>query len=370
MLTDNLPKDDASMRLAHPFRTKAFCGNVSEALSKMVPAREWSAFQKLLRDESILAGGIVDAIDKMRLRTLREFVMAAAQSDGSTEMGGAMPFIIALRHMELPYPIFRVDDDLVDILTKTDISDDIAISMLPLPYPRLYLELGQSRTVNEYLPNILTGQHILEGAYIEQGHDSRFGDGYYIMLTGSPLGKADAMDDASLAFFLPTSAKDMRLQEVIRHTVEHANREAREKGLQETPVEWTDGCYQCILLIIKALLYISLPDARRQLHPEYTNAFKDLQRRKSSAKRAKADRRLQKLSDYVLIQAAPAHEKAFSADAAREGGIKPHWRRAHYRMQAHGPHMSLRKLIFITEMLVGAGDHGDDKVPVQTYHVQ
>lgn len=370
MLTDNLPKDEASMRLAHPFRTKAFCGTVSEALAKMIPKPEWTAFSKLLRDETILSGGIVDAIQKMRLRTLEQFVLAAAHSDGSTEMGGAMPFLIALRHMEVPYPIFRVDDDLVDILTKTDISDDIAISLLPLPYPRLYLELGQSRTIKESLPNLLTGRHILEGAYIEQGHDHRFGEGYYIMLTGSPLGKSDAMDDASLAFFLPTASKDMRLQDVLHRTVDHANKEAREKGLQETPVEWTDECYHCLLLIIKALLYISLPDARRQLHPEYSDALKDIQRLKSPGKRTKAERRAQKLSDYVLIKAAPAHEKAFSADSAREGGVKPHWRRAHYRMQAHGPHMSLRKLIFITEILVGAGDHEDEKVPVQTYRVQ
>ena len=370
MNLESLPKDLTSMRLAHPFRTQAFSGQGPELLRRLTGEKEWAKFVTILRDESILAGAMVEAIQKRGLRTLEQLVYASTQATGSTELGGAMPFLVALRHQEMPYPIFRVEDALVDILTKTDISDDICVSMLPLPYPRLYVELGQSRTLKEVLSNVDSGQHILEGAYIEKGMDARRGEGYYIMLTGSPLGKENVMDDATLAFFLPTATGDERLQDVLLKSVQHANQEALAKGLRQTPVEWTDECFRCLLLLIKALLYISLPETRRQLHPERTEALKELQRIKSSAKRAKAERRLGKLSDFVLVKAALAHEKAFSETATREGGVKPHWRRAHYRMQAHGPHMSLRKLIFVTEMLVGVGDHPDDKTPVRDYVVR
>jgi hypothetical protein len=370
MFLENLPKDEASMRMAHPFRTTAFGGNAPEMLRGLVGESEWSRFIKILRDESLLAGSMVVAIQDQGLRRLTELVRAAAGASGSTEMGGAMPFLVMLRHAEMPYPIFRIEDALVDILTKTDISDDIPMAMLPLPYPRLYVELGQSRTIKETLSNVESGLHILEGAYIERGMHEHLGEGYYIMLTGSPLGKSDAMDDATLALFLPINSGEARLQDVLNEAVRSANLEARAKGLRETPLEWTEQCHRCLLLLIKALLYISLPDARRQLHPERTEALKDLQRLKSPGKRAKAERRLKKLSDFVVIKAAAAHEKAFSEGATREGGVKPHWRRAHYRMQAHGPQMSLRKLIFITEVLVGMGEHDEGKTPVQDYVVR
>jgi hypothetical protein len=370
MALQDLPKDEASMRLAHPFRTASFCSSTAEVLRRSVGEREWAQFLEVLRDESILAGDIVTAIQDRRLRQMENLVRMSANSAGSTEMGGAMPFLVMLRHLEMPYPIFRVEDGLIDILTKTDISDDLTVSMLPLPYRRLYVELGQSRTLSETISNIDSGIHGLEGAYIEQGSHERFGEGYYIMLTGSPLGKDDAMDDATLAIFLPTNVGEARLEDVLNDSVKSANEQARRTGLRETPEAWTRQCYECLLLLIKALLYISLPDARRELHPERTQALKDMQGLKSPGKRAKAERRMRKLSDYIVVKAAVAHERTIG-HGEHEGGVKPHWRRAHYRMQAHGPRMSLRKLVFITEMLVGAGDsEGDGKAKVSDYVVR
>ena len=365
----SIPKDEASMRLAHPFRAASFCSTTAELLRKGVGEAEWSRFKELLRDDSLMVGNMGIEIQKKGLRTLETLVQLSAHTSGSTEVGGAMPFLVMLRHLELPYPIFRVEDSLIDILTQTDISDDVSVSMLPLPYPRLYIELGQSRTLQESLSNIASGVHTLEGAYIEKGRHNRLGEGYYIMLTGSPLGKNDAMDDATLALFLPTSASDERLEDVLKKSVLAANELARENGLRETPVEWTDQSYRCLLLLIKALLYISLPEVRRESHPERTEALKELQRLKSPGKKAKAERRMRKLSDYVVIKAAPAHEKAFSGEG-REGGVKPHWRRAHYRMQAHGPRMSLRKLVFITEMLVGVGKTDESSPTIPQYVVK
>ena len=37
-----------------------------------------------------------------------------------------------------------------------------------------------------------------------------------------------------------------------------------------------------------------------------------------------------------------------------QNDVSPHWRRGHFRMQPHGPHQSLRKVIFIAPTLVRA----------------
>jgi hypothetical protein len=362
MNLESPPKDDTSMKRAHPFRAAEFCAGTGQALRQRVGEAEWGSFLELLRDESFAAATLLRGIYEKRLRGIEEVLRLSVGLEGSTDVGGAIPFLVMMRHLEMPYPIFRVDDTLVDILTKTDISDDLTVSMLPLPFRRLYVELGQARNLKLSVSNVSTGQHIFEGAYIEEGQHEQYGKGYFLVLTGSPLGKSHAMDDATHAIFVPTGAQDARLQDVLTESVKAGNQHARMHGLRETPVDRANEAYECVLLLIKALLYISLPEARRELHPERTEAIKELQRVKSGSKRAKAERRLKRLSDYIVIKAASAHEKTFSQDL-REGGVKPHWRRAHYRMQAHGPRMTLRKLVFITEVLVAAGSSPDAPKP-------
>ena len=83
---------------------------------------------------------------------------------------------------------------------------------------------------------------------------------------------------------------------------------------------------------MKALLYMSLADVRRSLHPERTEAMKKLAGLKSSGKRAKAERKIDRVIDYVLIDAPPEHLESM-ADATGESGrhMKTHWRRGHFK---------------------------------------
>ena len=362
MTFEQFPSDPTSMKRAHPFRAAEFCAEAAQALRSRVGEQEWGQFVELMHDESLATPPMLRVIHEKGLRGIEAMMRVSLDSHGSTDVGGAMPFLVLMRHLEVPYPIFRVDDTLVDILTKTDISDDLTVSMLPLPFRRLYVELGQARNIEQTVSNIATGQHIFEGAYIEEGVHPLQGKGYYLILTGSPLGKSHLMDDATHSMFVPTGVADARLQDVLNDSVNAGNQHARMYGLRETPQGRANEAYECVLLLIKALLYISLPDARREVRPERTEAIKELQRVKSGSKRAKAERRLKRLSDYIVIKAASAHEKTFSQDV-REGGVKPHWRRAHYRMQAHGPRMALRKLVFITEVLVAAGSSPEAPKP-------
>jgi hypothetical protein len=84
-----------------------------------------------------------------------------------------------------------------------------------------------------------------------------------------------------------------------------------------------------------------------------TAAQRELAAKKSGGKRAKLERRLATLVDHVVISAPPAEDRSGHAEAAAgHRTVSAHWRRGHYRMQAHGPRNAERKLIFLRPMLV------------------
>jgi hypothetical protein len=56
---------------------------------------------------------------------------------------------------------------------------------------------------------------------------------------------------------------------------------------------------------------------------------------------------------YIVGPAVLDAEAARSTQADGENGeVRGHWRRAHFRMQPHGPNSSLRKLAFIGPTIV------------------
>lgn len=271
-----------------------------------------------------------------------------------------------LRQRVKPAPHFVIDDALVKLLEHTDIAEDIPLSTFNQPFKRFYVEMGKTRTCSCTIPNALSGDHILEGAYVERGQHID-GEFIYIVMTGSPVGKNDATDDATLSIALPISDISRPIPEVIVEAYRRARSEAEPAGMALSPESWTADTLKAILLLVKALLYIGMPGTRRAFHPEHTTALKALQSLKSTAKRAKASRRANRTYDYILI--GPQSEHQTSADGVASAGaqVRTHWRRGHYRMQAHGQQQALRKLIFIEPVLVGASK--GEAPAAANYHV-
>lgn len=103
--------------------------------------------------------------------------------------------------------------------------------------------------------------------------------------------------------------------------------------------------------VVKVFLYLTLKDARRVRHSE----FSDMQRRIKSVgakKRGKLVQRMASLYDGIVV--GPTALALPPSDAKSTTAVTPHWRRGHFRMQAHGPGNQLRKLIFVAPLLVHA----------------
>lgn len=327
-------------------------GPFLDMLEKLLGS-EWASVKRELADDTqVVSEAIRKLTNDLRLPRFSKIITTSAGMPGGTEQGGPIGLVAYLRHRISPAPHFLIDDALVNLLEHTDIAADIPLAMFNLPFRRFYVELGKSRTCQCTLPNSLSGDHVLEGAYVERGRHQE-GEFLSVVLTGSPLGKLDATDDATLSLALPLSDPSRSIHDAILAAHQRAKSEAAPAGLAISPDAWANDALQAVLLLAKALLYIGMPGARRQLHPEKTEAIKALRVIKSTAKKVKAQRRIDRAYDYVLISPQPEHTVT-AQQMASTTNVRAHWRRGHYRSQAHGTQLLLRKLIFIEPVLVGA----------------
>lgn len=346
--------DDQTMRLAHPQRC-AVCleGRGVAQWGPLIGSATLKELTSRFKSQTGLTGDIlVEMAEHPQHERLAVFTRALASGAANTEMGSAFSVMVFARQEVSPQPQFLIDDRLIELLEQTDISDDVPVSALTLPYPRCYIELGTRRDLNHFVPNPETGLHRLEGAYLETGNSPRRGPGVFVMFTGSPLGREHSLDDATNSLFLSTADPETPLRLALRHMRDTAHREALELGLTPDLQERSHE-FEALKLIIKALLYLNLPEARKSLRPELTQARDSVQGKKNPSKRAKAEKALSRLRDYILVSA-PETAGRPSDLSADTRGIKAHWRRGHYRMQAHGPQYSLRKVVLIAPVLVGS----------------
>lgn len=351
----SIPKDEATMRLAHPVRC-AVCISDEEAQvwREFLGPTTWQALHRAFQTQEGLTGDILASlVDKPEHRNLAVMTNTMAQAPGNTEMGSAYSVMVFVRQQASPQPHYLIEDDLVQTLDHSDISDEVPVSVLTLPAPRFYLEFGRARNLPQKVANPLTGLHTLEGAYIETGTSALKGKGLFVMFTGSPLGNRDAMDDATASVFIPLDEPDMPLKAALLKAREASGQLARQMGLTPAPEEYVEYELEALKLLVKALLFLNLPQATKTLKRDLSLALAQAATKKNPAKRAKALRESRRLADCIVVGAAPEVTRI-----AREDGrtVRMHWRRGHYRMQRHGPGNALQKLIFLQPMLIGANE--------------
>jgi hypothetical protein len=358
--------DTRVMRLAHPVRCLAAYPASLTHLEHMMGSGTWAALGAAFRaNERRFTGDIVHELcSNPQHSGLARFVEVSSGIAGGTELGNAYVNLLHVRSQLAPQPHFLIDEPLLALLEQTDIAPDMPVEYLNLPFPRCFVELGTTRNIPQKVPNTLTGLHILEGAYFESGVHPQVGEGIYVMMVGSPLGKENALDDASHAVFLPKSP-GRTLEQALAWSFQTSKEMALETGMFVSPAEFEAMAMHCLLCLAKVLLYIGLPEARKELKRDRTEQEKLLEAKKSPAKRAKAERRGAHLVDHILVSAPPVRPEALGGGAGTTH-TKAHWRRGHYRLQPHGSGNTQRTMIFISPKLVSF--HRTD-VPAPQYKV-
>ena len=355
-LDPRIVNDASVMRLAHPQRLRVSMGEgILEKLLKALQPGTTAFLRELFDSSRSLPQVQSELMTNPRGREMLPWITAANGMESATGTGGSAPFFGALRQWLSPAPYFMLDDALLDLLQHTDIADDIPVSHLHMPYGRIFIEFGRRRSGLPQVPNAVTTNHPLESAYLEIADDKLLGRHLSVMFVGSPLGHANSGDDATLNMALPLGDPERPLNTATELSFDLMIQASRVAGWNVPPLAWVEQAKALMQFLVKCLLYIGMPDVRRELKSERTELLEELKRLKSPGKRAKLERRLFKAVDYILVKA-PDLPRVTSAEETSSRTVKTHWRRGHLRSQRYGPQWSLSRVIFIAPVLVGTGE--------------
>lgn len=345
------------LRMAHPYRAIAAMrlerfDEFYRVLPPMTSKFLLDMFESELSLPQIQGHLLVDP----RAGQLRELMDMANAMPSATGSGGSAPVFAAMRQSHAPAPYFLIEDDLLELLEHTDISEDVPVGHLHMPFSRVFLEFGKRRAGLPCVPNAQTGMHVLESAYLEMADDPEFGKHLSVLFVGSPVGHLNIGDDATLNMALPMDDPARTLQDANEIAFTLMTQSSHFAGYNVPPASWLEATKALMRLLVKVLLYIGLPNVRREVHNDRKELLEQLKRLKSPGKQAKLQRKLAKAADYVVIKA-PSVEQGSGTSYGETGrSVKSHWRRGHLRTQRHGPQLTLSKTVFIAPTLVGLSD--------------
>lgn len=290
--------------------------------------------------------------------------------------------------------IFDVPARMCEMLRHTDV-DDVPVNMLRLPYPVLYLHFG-SQVDMEIEP-----KWHLDGAYIEHHPEHQL---LTFTLTARPQDDAmvnlwHAFGEPVIVLSLPAEVAGYDLGTAIDHQLAarlnqlrseqaQGDRDATDEFTQMLPPEQRDSAAgfgrvqittgtratahleqaqrhapilrAAMRLVVNALCYLTAyPDDLESAWPEGTP--QRLRQRTESGtpkEQARARSKLEALG-YTAVNLCgrrlEAHTAAQSV-APLATAVRPHWRRGHWRRQAHGEGLKLRRIIWIMPTIVRAGE--------------
>jgi hypothetical protein len=286
--------------------------------------------------------------------------------------------------------LFELPSAMVDLLRRTD-ADDIPVGLIRAPYPAIYLHFGPQLDL-EFEPGWRA-----DGVYVEHYPDHQF---YSFAFTAIPDVPADintwhAFGEPVAVVHFTEQQAGMDLGTAIDHALSdllHQLAQERADGelaatLPSHNITVTTGpraarqieilqrrqpaMKAALQLAVNALCYLTAyPDDAVPIWPKGTPAALLHQATAAGPKeRAKANVQLAALG-YTKVHLCGAHFTGVTTDAphAATTGVRPHWRRGHWRRQPHGAGGLLRKLIWLMPTMVHR-DAAPDEVPGHIYMV-
>ena len=248
--------------------------------------------------------------------------------------------------------VLELTPALEQMLVDSDLGDDVPLSMLQSPYTACYIRFGpalQAAVRQGWQLGALEGYDI-EGVYV---FTAQAGYRDTPLFTGEHPGML-SMVPMFRPMFSAVSISDEARHACYGSSAISLNREFDDRPMLEMirtmcagrETESGDHFEYLAQTVAKVFLTMSLAQTPQTIDPGYSALLSQVQRR-TSRKADKIARKLPTLYDRVVL-GPQSVASAQPLPGERSGSeVAPHLRRGHFRMQAHGPQMSLRRLIFI-----------------------
>lgn len=397
-------KNTEIMSLSHPIRMKQ-CGMVPlhiEMGSFNSPHTASFLLDRMSGDEVILGNVIYDLIqhdDDVKKAAIQHSNFKDGANLGSMDLS-----IFCHRFYATGQHYFKFTDALTKLLSESDIGKKAPCHFIRAPYSMQYIEF---RELNQTVHNKVSGEHILEGMYVNQinqpadiffvprrGHEkavdlSKFliQKGYLtkdggdtrileIMLTGSPLGKDNVMDDATFNFKFIIQDETMLVEDAIKVHMEYYEQmdrlhmesvsDFKEMTFKKFEARELRAYREGIISTTKALLYIISSDAEKREIKEEDELKNKINRLSNKTKQRKLSKQLQQTNNYTLIG---SDNYTQLSQVAGDRSVKMHWRRGHFRVQHFGEGNSETKVIWLQPMLINSGNSNAGHISAKPYKV-
>ncbi|MDO9141158.1 MAG: hypothetical protein U1E09_00315 [Methylococcales bacterium] len=359
--------DKALMSLPHPIRFEiAINGTVEKVIFESMGIMD--AMKPYLTDQHAPTESIINTVPIIKKTAISYLELSGGN------LGSFLLMMARARLRAHGDAFFQITPALQTLLDETDLGKDLPSHFFRPPYAFIYLEFAQPNPF--YVLNKTSGEHLFEGAYIASyelpAHHNIFNiperNRYLqldpskpirlleLVLTGSPIGKENALDDASQDLILFIQNEDECLQELLdRHITFFKSPNAYcHRGMAAFNANEADSFKAIIYAIAKALLYLNLPESRQEKNNERTeleNRIALLGNKKAS----KLSRKLEKTYDKIIVGPS-SFQDTDEKSVIKVGAIKTHWRRGHFRRIRIGEGRTEVKIGWIQPSLVNANN--------------
>lgn len=323
------------------------CGSTRDGRLHPVCARNsgilaaWCAVEARSGKRPLSLMGGVDRNVAQNLALLREAIARdPLWQQGRIKVGGGagdiesmlIPTAAPLMFWSRRNALIETTDALEHLLADSDLGEDLPAELFRPPAPACFIRFGGTfqQAVVPVCGEADFGAHWLQGVYVFESVREAL---RALTLVPIYLMRASPRFGAS-TIEMQIGDETQALEQIIGELCER------------------DGCGQrahfesVARIVAKVFLYMGLAETTRTEQRDYSLAQQRLGRL-GPKKAARLQRQIDDLYDRIVLGPQQIHLHG-------HGEVSPHLRRGHFRMQPHGPQMSLRKLVFIAPTWVRA----------------
>lgn len=239
--------------------------------------------------------------------------------------------------------VIEATPTLETLLANSDVDLSLPMSMVAPPYRAQYLRFGDAASQLLKVPAPQSPDHCFDGAFCFLTRHAMAGDPDGKCWTLELVFISKRLDSygGHISLLGETDRGDVTVGEWL--TAVLGGFAAADKS------ELHPSMHTAVSYVVRLLLYMALKQARVTPHSEYDEA---LRRAAGLGERKRAKLLQRSASFYNGILVGPESLPPGASEGGAGGGVAPHWRRGHFRMQPFGIGNQQRRLIFIAPTLI------------------
>lgn len=356
--------------LPHPIRADAAMACAYDALLFQELGLT-AALKPYLNDDTASTEWIIN-----HLPQLNRLAEAHQGIPGTVNLGTFILMMTRARLRAHGDPILTVTPNLQALLNATDLIKGLPACYFRCPFPLAYVAFSRPNAL--VIPNRVSGLHEFEGAYVGtyalKPHHEMFANInraqglnldpakptrlIELTLMGSPVGKDNALDDASQDLVIFIQDEDECLSSLLERHLDYYQRPEAYSNPTLLPAnpEEVQRIRPVVMELAKVLLYLNLWEADQVK----VNARDELEHKYRKYGKVTAPRQAKLATVYNHILLGPSNQPP-TANPAAPGGesayrVRPHWKRGHFKRIHFGEKLSGTRLGWIQPYLVNKAE--------------